>query len=264
MTYSAKTISKGITLIRGLSVDCCMYLVEGTCYALLIDTGTGTENIADYASSLTALPVKAINTHGHGDHSGGNIYFREVMMHEKAEPDSRNAIELNKNMLSPEKTASICAIAKEKSFCSVFVHDGDCIDLGGRILKVIEIPGHTPGCIALHDSLSGLLFSGDCLLKAMDILLVVPQALSVREYLASMKKLALGKEKIAGLLTGHDEGIMPVAFLEDSVICCEKLLTGDLTGDDIELPPVFGETHAKRAAYGTISIAYRPEKLNQK
>ena len=40
---------------------------------------------------------------------------------------------------------------------------GETIDLGGNIeLHVLHVPGHSPGHLALHDTRTGALFSGDC------------------------------------------------------------------------------------------------------
>lgn len=39
--------------------------------------------------------------------------------------------------------------------------DGDRIDLGGRTLTVLHLPGHTPGCLALLEERTGTLYSGD-------------------------------------------------------------------------------------------------------
>jgi glyoxylase-like metal-dependent hydrolase (beta-lactamase superfamily II) len=45
---------------------------------------------------------------------------------------------------------------------SVFA-GGETIDLGGNIqLSVLHVPGHSPGHLALHDTRTGALFSGDC------------------------------------------------------------------------------------------------------
>ncbi len=38
---------------------------------------------------------------------------------------------------------------------------GDTIEVGGRTLTVLHLPGHTPGCIALHEERTGALYSGD-------------------------------------------------------------------------------------------------------
>ena len=40
---------------------------------------------------------------------------------------------------------------------------GETIDLGGNFqLHVLHVPGHSPGHLALHDTRTGALFSGDC------------------------------------------------------------------------------------------------------
>jgi glyoxylase-like metal-dependent hydrolase (beta-lactamase superfamily II) len=42
-----------------------------------------------------------------------------------------------------------------------FIKDGHTIDLGGRRLTVLHVPGHTPDAVALVDPAAGLLFTGD-------------------------------------------------------------------------------------------------------
>lgn len=41
--------------------------------------------------------------------------------------------------------------------------DGDVVDLGDRWLRVLHLPGHTPGSINLYDADAGHLFTGDVL-----------------------------------------------------------------------------------------------------
>ncbi|MEV0217337.1 MBL fold metallo-hydrolase [Micromonospora sp. NPDC050695] len=41
------------------------------------------------------------------------------------------------------------------------IDDGDRINLGGHVLTVLHLPGHTPGSIALLEERSGTLYSGD-------------------------------------------------------------------------------------------------------
>lgn len=59
------------------------YLLNGTDYSLLIDTGLGIENIAEEVSNWTQKPVIAIATHIHWDHIGGHRYFPEFYVHEE-------------------------------------------------------------------------------------------------------------------------------------------------------------------------------------
>jgi glyoxylase-like metal-dependent hydrolase (beta-lactamase superfamily II) len=44
--------------------------------------------------------------------------------------------------------------------------DGELIDLGGRTLRVLHTPGHSPDAICLWDTESGSLLAGDTLLAA--------------------------------------------------------------------------------------------------
>ena len=41
------------------------------------------------------------------------------------------------------------------------VTEGDTLDLGGRELRIIDLPGHTPGSIAVLDVRNRVLISGD-------------------------------------------------------------------------------------------------------
>ena len=58
-----------------------MFLLEGGHKALLIDTGTGTFDIAALCRKLTDKPLMVACTHGHVDHVGGIGYFDEVWLH---------------------------------------------------------------------------------------------------------------------------------------------------------------------------------------
>ena len=59
------------------------YLVTGSKYAMLIDTGIGVGDLAGLVRGLTDLPLIVVNTHGHPDHVGANYQFTEVWFPEK-------------------------------------------------------------------------------------------------------------------------------------------------------------------------------------
>ncbi|MCR4607053.1 MAG: MBL fold metallo-hydrolase, partial [Oscillospiraceae bacterium] len=56
-------------------------LIIGSRSALLADTGIGFGNIAKAVENFTDLPVIAVNTHEHLDHSMGGRFFDKVYMH---------------------------------------------------------------------------------------------------------------------------------------------------------------------------------------
>ncbi|MCR5687740.1 MAG: MBL fold metallo-hydrolase [Lachnospiraceae bacterium] len=116
------------------------YLFIGKEKAALIDTGMNVPDARAVAQSLTELPIILINTHADPDHISGNAAFDEFYMSAKEEGNYRDH-------------------GGEGSFISV--HEGTVIDLGERPLRIIDIPGHTPGSIAIIDENNRILISGD-------------------------------------------------------------------------------------------------------
>lgn len=117
------------------------FLLFGTNKALLIDSGMNTPNAKDIVSELTNLPILLVNTHGDIDHISGNDLFEEFY--------------LGVNEIDYYKT-------KHKVNNKIIpVKDGEIIDLGNRRIKIINLPGHTPGSIALLDINNRVLIGGD-------------------------------------------------------------------------------------------------------
>ncbi|MCR5268024.1 MAG: MBL fold metallo-hydrolase [Lachnospiraceae bacterium] len=116
------------------------FLFCGSEKAALIDSGMNTPDAKSIAQSLTDLPLLMINTHADPDHISGNGDFDKVYMSPAEEENYRE--NGGKGKVIP-------------------VSEGDEIDLGGRRLLIIDIPGHTPGSIALLDRNHRVLVSGD-------------------------------------------------------------------------------------------------------
>ena len=116
------------------------FLFCGSKEAALIDTGMNTPDARNIAESLTTLPLILINTHADPDHISGNGAFNEFNMSPAEEDNYRE--HGGKGKLVP-------------------VREGDTIDLGDRRLDIIDIPGHTPGSIAILDEKNRILVSGD-------------------------------------------------------------------------------------------------------
>ena len=116
------------------------FLLTGRERALLVDSGRSVRTARDIAAELTTLPLSLLNTHADADHVGSNAQFDSFYMHPDEEPNYRRG----------GRGGEI-----------VPVREGDVIDLGGRELEVIHLPGHTPGSIALLDRSARVLISGD-------------------------------------------------------------------------------------------------------
>ena len=170
------------------------WLVAGDDRAVLLDTGMGILPIRPVAAGVTPLPLSVVNTHYHFDHIGGNHEFEEIAIHELGAPlieqpvprdlldayidyaqrqlDALSAYrELDAEyfwLLSSESEprpfpegfdGSAWTIQPTKAKQTLVADDR--IDLGGRVLTVIDGPGHSPDGICLLDERNGLLFGGD-------------------------------------------------------------------------------------------------------
>ena len=147
------------------------WLILGEERALVFDTGMGLAPIRPVVEELTGLPVVVLNSHTHYDHMGGNSEFEAILALD-SDYGRRNAGgwehaavagELDPQALCGEKLPGFDpASFRIRPFRATgLVADGHGIDLGGRRLEVLELPGHSPDSIALLDRAAGLLWSGD-------------------------------------------------------------------------------------------------------
>jgi len=181
--FRAKVLCRNTWLIHG--DGCTSYLVVGDNVGVVIDTGFATENIQEFAQTLTEIPVTiAANTHGHFDHTGGNGWFERAYM-------SINALEIAK-VPYPSKRK----LDYPLDYLVTIVGEGDQIDLGNRVLKVFEIPAHAPSSIAFLDAKERILFSGDEVAKGVMLYWqqTEPQP-TVEQHARNMEKLMVHRNE---------------------------------------------------------------------
>jgi glyoxylase-like metal-dependent hydrolase (beta-lactamase superfamily II) len=150
--FKSTLLKPNTWLIQGSGAS--SYLVVGTKAAIMIDTGMSYENIQKFAQTLTKIPVTmTVNTHGHFDHTGGNMYFEKVYMHARAIESAKTPF------------ANLDATKFNADYPVYTVKQGYKFELGDRNLEVIEIPAHSLGSIALLDKKERILFTGDEIAK---------------------------------------------------------------------------------------------------
>lgn len=66
--------------------------------------------------------------------------------------------------------------------------DGDVIELGGRTVRVLHTPGHSPGHMCFFENETGFLFTGDLVYK--DVLFADFSSTDPQAYLRSLEKIA--------------------------------------------------------------------------
>jgi len=243
-----------------------MYLVEGARLALLIDTGLGVANLANFVKTLTHLPVVVVNTHGHPDHAGGNFLFPSVHAHPldfdaiKAvgtKESRQRTLERMARGAAASDTISVEEAARMPAAELVPVKDGQVFDLGGRKLEVIEQPGHTPGEIVLLDAANRLLFTGDN--DNALVWLFLPTCRPLEVYLQSLEKLKRRDGEFDTILPGHG-GPLPKSFLADQIACVESILDGSCKGE----PYQSFAGSALQCKHGSATVAFEPGNLRVK
>ncbi len=193
-----------------------LYLIKGAEKALLLDTGLGISDLHGIIDSICGpMPCIVINSHAHGDHNSGNFLFSCVHVGRFDEPYSHRQMSEEERLLSKEAYFTE-AIENGYDFTAwkpgpaetmITVREGDLFDLGDHILRVIEIPGHTAGSIALLDEKYGWIFTGDTVLTwqtwghLTDSIL--NPSVSLKNYWESIKKLRKITAKINTVFPSH-------------------------------------------------------------
>jgi hydroxyacylglutathione hydrolase len=169
-----------------------MYLLIGRTRALLFDTGAPIESdevlpirerVDAILSSRTSGNHELViaHSHAHGDHAAWNHLF-------------------------DDRPLTTVVPAKQRDIQAQFgiirwPEDRGTLDLGGRVLTVLPIPGHELLHIAIHDSRTDALLSGDTLYPG---LLVVNDWRSYRASAARLAAFARERE-VSFVLGAHIE-----------------------------------------------------------
>ncbi len=136
------------------------YLIMGANRAVLFDAGTGNRDIVAVVRSITHLPVTVMPSHLHFDHVGALGRFDRTALIDAGSLRARThdgQLELQRY----EFLGLADALPEPRFKVDDWWAAGTSIDLGGRTLRVLSAPGHTPTSAALYDADRRQLFAGD-------------------------------------------------------------------------------------------------------
>ena len=165
MSFEVNRVCPGVTHIRD-AMGVCMTLIEGEKAALLVDTGYGTEDVADFINTLTDKPLTVLLTHHHHDHALGARWFDKTVMfrEDMAQWPVFTGMEKRRVVLSQAVGKGLPV--SEQDFLAgecrmpYAIHEGQ-LDLGDLTVEVIHCPGHTPGSCVIYVPQRKLLLTGD-------------------------------------------------------------------------------------------------------
>lgn len=247
-----------------------MYLLEGETGALLIDCGVGLGNVAQTVREITDKPLSVAISHGHFDHDGAAMLFKEVHMHPldftMSEEGHRQGVAARTfyaksrgPVRNPDASTEelLALVQPDGPVCRVPMEDGAVFDLGGRKVEVIHTPGHSLGSVCFLDSFSRLLFTGD---MANDSLLLNcgPTCATVEVYNQSIRRLWARESEFDAICQGHD-ALAPYdkSLLAEYIEATDALLAKAAAGE-----PGSSALHSGICyTYKRVKIWYDPQRL---
>jgi glyoxylase-like metal-dependent hydrolase (beta-lactamase superfamily II) len=199
--YETQRLSDDVTLIFEPHMKpfyrCNIWHVRGRDRDLLVDSGMGVVSLSRHVALVTERPPIAVATHTHWDHIGSHHEFADRAVHPLeasvlAAPTRQTSYAANS--VTAEKEAEIFERLPPAPYRAEhyeiepapptrLLDEGDIVDLGNRHFRVLHLPGHSPGSIALWEAATGTLFSGDVVYDG-ELLDDV-----VEDYVASMERL---------------------------------------------------------------------------
>lgn len=214
--FERTSIGDDITLLTEPHVHpllrCNIWHVSGRDHDLVIDTGLGVASLIDAADDLFGGPLLAVATHAHMDHMGGFHEFDRRAIHVDEADDATTAagnLPLDISSYDAETVSGLASMGYDISgglltevpnerfvpaehqlvgaAPTQVLKEGDVIDLGDRAFEVLHVPGHSPGSVALLESASRTLFSGDAVYDG-PLLDEIPGS-DIDAYLTTMHRL---------------------------------------------------------------------------
>jgi hydroxyacylglutathione hydrolase len=135
---------------------------EGASECLVVDPGLEPKKIHALLEQQSLVPVAILCTHGHSDHIAGNDYMKEHWpeipliigegdAYKLTDPVANLSANFGVELVSPPADST--------------VREGDCLELAGMKLDVLETPGHSVGHVVfvLSEEEPQLVLGGDVL-----------------------------------------------------------------------------------------------------
>ncbi len=178
---------------------------------LIIDSGYGKGDLRVALNEFAPEIGEMLLTHTDRDHTGGASLFSKVYMH----PDEEEHFGSFDGSIS-------------------YVNDGDIINAGMYKLRVIHLPGHTPGSIALLCEEHGFFISGDSVSTAP--IFMFGEGRDLPEYIKSLEKLNSLRNSFGVIYPSHGQLPLETDILDDLIEGAKLLLNNELTPFDPPMP----------------------------
>ena len=142
-----------------------LYDETGEC--VIIDSGMyesdEEQEIKNFISANALTPVRLLNTHYHFDHILGNNF---ISKNYKVSVEAHSSLEHDNQYVNPVRISEMFGINMDyPPKITRYLEEGDLINFGKSILKVIHVPGHTQHCLVLYNEDQKFIIAGDVLFE---------------------------------------------------------------------------------------------------
>ena len=272
--YTTEKVTEHITRIRAFWNDACMYYVEGSDRAVLIDTGYGFGDLKRFMDGLSDKPYDVLISHGHLDHANGAGQWDKVYMSHKDIDLYHTSCEVKERKEYLKKFVPDIDTYDDSYFPPVHddnfidLKDGDDFDLGGVTVHTIAAPGHTKGMLVfLIKEDRAILFGDAC---GVYTLFVRDESTSLGEYISTLEKLKSYEDQYDRILRQHGTCESPKSLLDEDIAIVKSILAG--TDDHVPMEfngiPCFIARAVKPDSNERVdgkegNILYIPEKIHK-
>ena len=134
------------------------YVVWDKNECMIVDLGVKVKYLEEFIKDKGLTVKYLVLTHGHYDHAN---YIGEYI---EAFPNASVICHTDEYKVLTDKIANVSYLVGEPctyNYDYTFVNNGDTLTIGNSKLKVLNFPGHTPGCICLLDEQGKIMLTGD-------------------------------------------------------------------------------------------------------
>ena len=186
-----------------------IFILAGTERALVIDTGRSGIDVKALVTGVTPLPFALLNTHADPDHIAGNAQFSSFFMHPSEGFYYYTLQKMTGSMLP--------------------VWDGARMDLGGRPLEIIHLPGHTPGSVTVLDRNSRSLIGGDPI-QLHGTIYMQGMHRDFHSYVCSLRRLS-ARDDFDCIYPSHADLRVEREVIPRLIDGAERILAGSVPGE---------------------------------
>jgi len=201
------------------------YLILGDDRALMFDTGCGENEVkGDYKikyiiDKITTLPVTLIQSHFHFDHNQ-NIHEFELI----AFPDLpllRERVGQDGQFQFTQEDLFEGDYPSEIIVNEWFPMETD-IDLGGQVIQLLHVPGHSDESVAIMIPSAGIILLGDFLYNGTLFLFHSDDLLAYQQTVEHMRSLISDDYRLFGAHGKPEIEFEQLQKLDDFLSCIEK------------------------------------------